>query len=107
MNKPELYEKIYKLYSDLNNLSRLTEPCEIIWYLFKYHYINKENAIKYLQQLLSNIPIISQKNIKRDEEIREKSNDAIQIAKENIELTKQYETHVTKYCQLYLNALNN
>lgn len=30
MNKPELYEKVYKLYSDLNNLSRLTEPCEII-----------------------------------------------------------------------------
>lgn len=32
---------------------------------------------------------------------------AIQIAKENIELTKQYETYVTKYCQLYLNSLNN
>ena len=107
MNKPELYEKIYKLYSDLNNLSRLTEPYEIIWYLFKYNYINKENAIKYIQQLLSNIPNISQKNIKRDEEIIEKSNTAIQIAKEHIELAKQYETYVTKYCQLYLNSLNN
>lgn len=30
MNKPELYEKVYKLYSDLNNLSQLTEPYEII-----------------------------------------------------------------------------
>ena len=107
MNKPELYEKVYKLYSDLNNLSRLTEPYEIIWYLFKYNYINKENTIKYTQQLLSNIPNISQKNIKRCEEIIEQSNTAIQFAKENIELTKQYETYVTKYCQLYLNSLNN
>lgn len=107
MNKPELYEKVYKLYSDLNNLSQLTEPYEIICYLFKCHYINKENTIKYTQQLLSNIPNISQKNIKRCEEMIEKSNMAIQMAKENIELTKQYETHVTKYCQLYLNSLNN
>lgn len=30
MNKPELYEQSYKLYSDLNNLSKLSEPYEII-----------------------------------------------------------------------------
>lgn len=107
MNKPELYETVYKLYSDLNNLSRLTEPYEIIWHLFKCHYINKEDTIKYIQQLLSNIPNISQKNIKRYEEIIEKSNMAIQIAKETIELTKQYETYVTKYCKLYLNSLDD